>query len=57
MILENDILSTERAQIFYENDPAYCRRVTAADAEEFNDPTDAIYKLRKEIGGLFESML
>jgi putative cardiolipin synthase len=57
IVFQSDILSTELAQMFYVNDLAYSRRVSPADAEEFTDPSDALYKLRKEFGGLFESML
>jgi phosphatidylserine/phosphatidylglycerophosphate/cardiolipin synthase-like enzyme len=57
IVFQSDILSAELAQLFYENDLAYSRRVTPADAEEFNDPSDAFYKLLKEFGGVFESML
>jgi putative cardiolipin synthase len=57
VVFENDILSTELAQTFYENDLAYSRQVTMEDADEFNEPTDALYKLEKEFGSLFESML
>ena len=57
VVFESDILSTELAQIFYENDLAYSRRVTPKKASEYNEPTDALYKLRKEFGGLFESLL
>jgi putative cardiolipin synthase len=57
VVFESDILSTELAQMFYENDLAYSRKVTPQDANEFNEPTDALYKLREEFGGLFESLL
>ena len=57
VVFESDILSEELARIFYENDLAYSRPVTPEDAREFNEPTDALYKLRKEFGGLFESVL
>ncbi|HSO19937.1 MAG TPA: hypothetical protein VLT88_10785, partial [Desulfosarcina sp.] len=30
------------------------RRVTPEDADEYRDPSDAFYKLRKEFGGLLE---
>jgi len=36
---------------------AYSRRVTPEDAHEFNEPTDILYRLRKEFGGLFEPLL
>jgi hypothetical protein len=43
--------------MFYENDLAYSRLVTAKDAKEFNEPTDVLYELRKEFGELFEPLL
>jgi phosphatidylserine/phosphatidylglycerophosphate/cardiolipin synthase-like enzyme len=57
IVFQSDILSSDLAQLFYGNDLAYSRRVTPADAGEFDDPSDALYKLRKEFGGLFESLL
>jgi phosphatidylserine/phosphatidylglycerophosphate/cardiolipin synthase-like enzyme len=57
VVFENDTLSSRLAKIFYENDLAYSRQVTTEDAAEFNEPTDALYKLQKEFGSLFESEL
>lgn len=57
VVFKSDILSAELAKIFYENDLAYSRRVTPEDANEFKEPSDALYKLRKEFGGLFEPLL
>jgi len=57
VVFESDILSAGLAQIFYENDLAYSRHVTPDDANEFNEPTNILYKLRKEFGGLFEPLL
>jgi putative cardiolipin synthase len=57
VVFENDTLSTELAKMFYENDLAYSRQVTLEDANEFNEPTDALYKLREEFGSLFEPLL
>jgi phosphatidylserine/phosphatidylglycerophosphate/cardiolipin synthase-like enzyme len=57
IVFESDTLSGGLAKLFYENDLAYSRQVTPEDAQEFNEPTDALYKLRKEFGGLFESLL
>ncbi len=57
VVFESEPLSTKLAEIFYENDLAYSRRVTPEDAIEFNEPTDALYKLQKEFGSLFESEL
>jgi putative cardiolipin synthase len=57
VVFESDILSAELAEMFYENDLAYSRQITREDADEFSQPTDALYKLRKEFGGLFEPLL
>jgi len=57
IVFQSDILSADLAQLFYESDLAYSRRVTPADTNEFKDPSDALYYLRKEFGGLFESLL
>ena len=57
VVFESDILSAELAAMFYENDLAYSRQITREDADEFSQPTDALYKLRKEFGGLFEPLL
>jgi hypothetical protein len=57
VVFESQVLSAELAQMFYENDLAYSRPVTSQQADAFQEPTDALYKLRKEFGGLFESML
>lgn len=57
VVFESATLSTELARLFYENDLAYSRHVTPADANEFKEPTDVLYRLRKEFGGLFEPLL
>ena len=57
VVFENAGLSTELARMFYENDLAFSRRVTRAAAETFNDPADALYRLKKDFGSLFEAML
>ena len=57
VVFESKALATNLAEIFYENDLAYSCRVTAEDAKAFHEPTDTLYKLRKEFGGLFEQEL
>jgi len=57
VVFESKELSTDLAKIFYENDLTFSRKVSAQAAEEFNEPTDALYKLRKDFGSLFEPML
>lgn len=57
VVFESHLLATELAETFYKNDLAYSRIVTMEDANAFKDPTDALYKLRKMFGSLFESQL
>jgi len=57
VVFDNPQLSTALATAFYENDLAHSRRVSVEQAREFQDPTDAIYRLRKTFGTLFESWL
>jgi len=57
VVFESKELSTDLAKIFYENDLAFSRKVSSQAAAEFNEPTDALYKLRKDFGSLFEPML
>jgi putative cardiolipin synthase len=57
VVFESDVLSTVLAKTFYENDLSYSRRISPQDAKEFSEPSDALYKLRKEFGSLFEPLL
>jgi phosphatidylserine/phosphatidylglycerophosphate/cardiolipin synthase-like enzyme len=57
VVFESKELSTNLAKIFYENDLAFSRKVSSQAAAEFKEPTDALYKLRKDFGSLFEPML
>ncbi len=57
VVFESGKLSAELARLFYVHDLAYSRPVTSEDAAQFSDPSDALYKLRKEFGGLFEPLL
>ena len=57
VVFESKELSADLAKIFYENDLAFSRKVSSQAAAEFNEPTDALYKLRKDFGSLFEPML
>jgi phosphatidylserine/phosphatidylglycerophosphate/cardiolipin synthase-like enzyme len=57
LVFESRPLSTELARQIYENDLAYCRPITLEAAETFKEPSEAIYKLRKSFGDLFEEQL
>ena len=56
LIFEEETLAEELAELI-EQDLRYSRRVTPEIAAEFEDPEDAIYRFRKEIGHLFEGEL
>ena len=57
VVFESTGLSEELARIFYNNDLAFSRIVSPQEAEEYNEPTDALYRLRKDFGSIFEPML
>jgi len=57
VVFDSDTLSTRLAEFFYENDLAYSQRISMEEASEFKEPTDVLYKLRKEFGTLFEPLL
>jgi phosphatidylserine/phosphatidylglycerophosphate/cardiolipin synthase-like enzyme len=57
IVFESKMLSTKLAETFFYNDLAFSRPVTPKDAQEFREPTDALYKLRKDFGSLFESQM
>ena len=57
VVFDSDSLSLRLAEFFYENDLAYSHRISLEEANEFQDPSDALYKLRKEFGNIFESFL
>jgi len=57
IVFESQTLASELARLFYENDLAYSRLVTPKEADEFKTPKDAIYKLRKDFGDIFEPLL
>ena len=57
MVFESDVLSPRLSEFFYTNDLAFSRQVSVEEANAFQDPTDVLYKLRKEFGDLFEPLL
>ena len=57
IVYESEDLSRQLAEIFYENDLDFSRQITMKEAQEFADPKDAIYKLRKRFGKIFENLL
>jgi len=57
LVFEEEALAAELARWIVEHDLRYSRPVSAADAAEFADPEDVIYRFRTEIGHLFEEEL
>jgi putative cardiolipin synthase len=57
LIFENRELSTALARLIYEHDLAYSRPISRKMAATFKDPAEALYKLRKTFGDLFEEHL
>ena len=57
IVFENEELSRQLADIFYENDLDFSKQITLEDTIEFTEPTDAIYQLRKQFGTLLEDNL
>jgi len=57
LVFENGRLAAELARWIVENDLHYSREVSPADAAEFADPAETIYRFRASIGHLFEDEL
>ena len=57
IVFENDTLSRQLADKFYENDLDFSKQVTLEDTKAFNDSPDAIYQLQKEFGIFIEDDL
>jgi putative cardiolipin synthase len=50
IVFESGFLSRQLADMYYQNDLDFSRRITMEDTREFSDPSDAIYRLEKELG-------
>jgi phosphatidylserine/phosphatidylglycerophosphate/cardiolipin synthase-like enzyme len=57
LVFDERTISSTLARWITEHDLRYSRPVTVADAAEFADPEDTIYRFRAEIGHLFEEEL
>ncbi len=57
IVFEEPQLAAELARAIVDRDLRFSRQITPADAAEFADPEDTIYRFRKQIGGLFEHQL
>ena len=57
LVFEQEELSSELARWILDHDLHYSEPVSVADAAEFAEPEDTIYRFRKTIGYLFEEEL
>jgi phosphatidylserine/phosphatidylglycerophosphate/cardiolipin synthase-like enzyme len=57
IVFENEILSGQLVNMFYENDLNFSKRITLEDTKAFKDSGDALYQLQKEFGILVEDAL
>ena len=57
IVFENEVLSRQLTDMFYENDLNFSRQITLEDTQAFTNPKDAIYQLEREFGILIEDDL
>ena len=57
IVFENEDLSGQLADNFYNNDLDFSKRITLEDTKAFTDSGDAVYQLQKEFGILLEDSL
>jgi hypothetical protein len=56
-VFENENLSRQLADMFYENDLDFSRQITLEDTQAFTESEDAIYQLQKDFGIFIQDML
>jgi phosphatidylserine/phosphatidylglycerophosphate/cardiolipin synthase-like enzyme len=57
LVFEERQLAEKLARAIVDQDLDYSRQITRAEADGFADPDDAAYRLRKQLGELFEGQL
>ena len=57
IVFENESLSRQLADMFYENDLDFSRQITLEDAKAFSTPEDAFYQLQKNFGIFIQDAL
>ena len=57
IVFENENLSGQLADRFYENDLDFSKQITLQDTKAFTESKDAVYQLQKEFGILLEDTL
>jgi putative cardiolipin synthase len=57
IVFENENLSQQLADMFYENDLDFSKQITLEDTKAFTDSKDAVYQLQKEFGIFIQDAL
>jgi putative cardiolipin synthase len=57
IVFENENLSRQLADMFYENDLDFSKQITLEDTKAFTESADAVYQLQKEFGIFIEDAL
>jgi phosphatidylserine/phosphatidylglycerophosphate/cardiolipin synthase-like enzyme len=57
IVFENKNLSRQLADMFYENDLDFSKKITLQDTEAFTESADAVYQLKKEFGIFIQDAL
>ncbi len=57
LVFENEDLSRQLADRYYENDLGFSRQITLEDTKAFTDSADAVYQFQKEFGIMVEGAL
>ena len=57
IVFENEDLSRQLADMFYENDLDFSKKITLQDTQAFSESADAVYQLQKEFGIFIQDAL
>ena len=57
IVFENENLSRQLADMFYENDLDFSKQITLEDTQAFTESADAVYQLQKEFGIFIQDAL
>ena len=57
IVFENENLSRQLADMFYENDLDFSKKITLQDTKAFSESADAVYQLQKEFGIFIQDAL
>jgi len=57
IVFENENLSWQLADMFYENDLDFSGQITLEDTKAFTESADAVYQLEKEFGIFIQDAL